>query len=245
MLINNFMASETETVGGAFTGPLDQSWRNPFTTRLWLMWWAFSESWHNKVCICHSEHDFTICLHRFNEWKWPHKPKTVEESGRSTCRRNDKLMYINVQTLQFVSQHVENYLSFLQKRVLLCGLKFIGCSKPARGLKNVTASLYHNTAMCWTVKCKKPFLFIHLFLQRYSLSDSGNKRDIFVLRGEKSCMISAAATPFAPWMRVQRHQHENLSASPHLIPPMKSWIMNSHRNYPTVAISEKKSLLFK
>lgn len=67
----------------------------------WLMWWAFSESWHNKVCICHSEHDFTVCLHRFNEWKWPHKPKTMEKSGCSICRRNDELMYINVQTLQF------------------------------------------------------------------------------------------------------------------------------------------------
>lgn len=43
---------------------------------------------------------------------------------------------------------------------------------------------------------KKHILFIHLFLQCFCLSDSGNASDIFVLLGEKSCMISAAATPF-------------------------------------------------
>lgn len=101
-------------------------------------------------------------------------------------------MYINVQTLQFVSQHVENYFSFLQKRVLLCGLKFIGYSKSGRGLKNVTPSLYHkkNSNVLNCKMQKTHFIYSFIFAVLQSLSDSGNKIDIFVQLGKKSCTIS-------------------------------------------------------
>lgn len=106
-------------------------------------------------------------------------------------------MYINVQTLQFVSQHVENYFSFLRKRVLLCRLKFIGLFQACLWSKKCDCFIIPQTQQCIGVQnAKKHILFIHLFLQCFSLSDSGNTSDIFVLLGEKSCMISAATTPF-------------------------------------------------
>lgn len=66
-------------------------------------------------------------------------------------------MYINVQTLQFVSQHVENYFSFL------CRLKFIGYSKPACGLKNVTASLYHKHNNVLECRMQKNTFYLFIY----------------------------------------------------------------------------------